>query len=211
MTRTYVDALDDQRIAARGGRPYPERITLALDSRGLDGPEVDEACDAVEPAVDRWETGDDVPTFDQLRALAALTGYPLEFFYLPPPALDAGRVFLCPPPKAEPAPAADPVEQLGLFDPGPAIPAGDLYAGLGVDARRTVQQKATIARGRHPLTGGLAFPGASCGTCPHAHKDRGFIKCALGPNTRGPGTDLRLWWPACIRHPAVQEGLESRP
>lgn len=42
-------------IAARAGRPYPERLTAALDLRELYGPEVDIACGAVEPAVDRWE------------------------------------------------------------------------------------------------------------------------------------------------------------
>jgi hypothetical protein len=198
--------------------PTPARITLALDAPAggrprLEGPDVDLACGAVEPAVDRWETGDEVPTVAQLRALSALTGYPLEFFYLPPPQLDPQRVFICPPPSGT---KSAPAEQLGLFDAPPAVEQpDDLYVGLSVDARRTVQQKATIARGRHPLTGGLAFPGASCGTCPHAFRQPGtagsYLKCRLGPNTRGPGTDIRVWWPACIRHPTVQEGMEARP
>lgn len=71
-------------IATRGGRPYPERITQALDLKLLQGPEVDIACGAVEPAVDRWETGEEVPTERQLELLAALTEMPLGFFFNPP-------------------------------------------------------------------------------------------------------------------------------
>lgn len=79
-------------IAARSGRPYPERITTALDlpvgpngyCPALEGPGVDIACGAVEPAVDRWENGSEVPTRDQVEKLAALTGYPLGFFFAPP-------------------------------------------------------------------------------------------------------------------------------
>lgn len=98
MPGTYADAAAAQAlertIAARAGRPYPERITLALDSRALDGPEVDVACGAVEPAVDRWETGEEVPTRPQLELLAELTGYPLAFFFTEPgPPLTGG--FMC--------------------------------------------------------------------------------------------------------------------
>ena len=71
-------------IAARGGHPYPYRITQALDLRGFHGPEVDIACGAVEPAVDRWETGDEVPTREQVERLAALTGFTVAFFFTPP-------------------------------------------------------------------------------------------------------------------------------
>jgi hypothetical protein len=62
--------------------PVPWRITLALDSRGLDGPEVDIACGVVEPAVDQWERGEVVPTREQVEALATLTDYPARWFYL---------------------------------------------------------------------------------------------------------------------------------
>lgn len=101
--RTYSDAVTDQRIAARAGRPYPRRITTALDLPvgpdgtrlpPLEGPDVDLACDAAEPAVDRWETGEEVPTSRQLELLAALTGYPVGFFFHEPgPELDGG--FMC--------------------------------------------------------------------------------------------------------------------
>ncbi len=65
----------------RLGRLRPYRITMALDSRALEGPEVDRACKVEEPAVDQWEAGERYPTFEQLEALAELTAYPLNFFF----------------------------------------------------------------------------------------------------------------------------------
>jgi transcriptional regulator with XRE-family HTH domain len=44
--------------------------------------------------VDEWETGERVPTKEQIQALARLTGFSIDFFYLPPPPPMAG-VFLC--------------------------------------------------------------------------------------------------------------------
>lgn len=67
------------------GAPTPERITVALDSRDMYGPEVDEALGGQEPMVDEWESGDRVPTKEQVQALARLTGFPVTFFYLPAP------------------------------------------------------------------------------------------------------------------------------
>ena len=101
--RTYASAVADQEtaraIADRGGRPYPDRITQSLDAPAnggppLEGPEVDLACDAVEPAVDRWETGEEVPTLHQLQLLADLTGYPVGFYFREPVKLE-GTGFLC--------------------------------------------------------------------------------------------------------------------
>jgi hypothetical protein len=74
--------------------PVPERITAALDIRGLYGPEVDRACGVEEPAVDLWEAGDLVPTAEQVEALARLTDFPVRFFYLPAPP-KIGPVFIC--------------------------------------------------------------------------------------------------------------------
>lgn len=80
----------------RNGPPTPERITAALDFRfrGLYGPEVDEALGGQEPMVDEWEAGERIPTDEQMRALVWLTGFPINFFYLPPPPPLAG-VWLC--------------------------------------------------------------------------------------------------------------------
>lgn len=75
-----------------GQRPNPQLITLALDAAGpLEGPEVDEACAASEPDVDRWELGELEPTPYQLALLANLTGCTREFFYGPDePPLSGG-------------------------------------------------------------------------------------------------------------------------
>lgn len=56
------------------GLVVPDTITLSLDAMGLDGPEVDAACGATEPDVDRWEAGELYPTWEQLKLLATLTG-----------------------------------------------------------------------------------------------------------------------------------------
>jgi hypothetical protein len=58
----------------------PFLITTALDMCGLHGPEVDEACGVEEPTVDHWESGLVYPTWEQLCALAQLTGFPPKFF-----------------------------------------------------------------------------------------------------------------------------------
>lgn len=62
-----------------------DRITVALDYRGLYGPEVDEAlgvADAFDTVVDSWETpGGAVPTETELRRLCMLTGFLPAFFY----------------------------------------------------------------------------------------------------------------------------------
>lgn len=63
------------------GRMVPACITQALDLRALYGPEVDEACGAREPDVDRWEAGTLYPTWEQVRALAKLVALPVGFFF----------------------------------------------------------------------------------------------------------------------------------
>jgi hypothetical protein len=73
--------------------PTPQRITTALDMRELYGPEVDQALGGKEPMVDEWESGERIPTFAQMQALAMLTGFPVKFFYQPPPPpLDNGWI-----------------------------------------------------------------------------------------------------------------------
>lgn len=61
----------------------PDRITCALDIRGLEGPDVDRRCLAAEPDVDEWEAGRAAPTWEQLLALAELTDFPVRFFTEP--------------------------------------------------------------------------------------------------------------------------------
>jgi transcriptional regulator with XRE-family HTH domain len=76
-----------------GKTPTPERITQALNLRELYGPEVDEALGGEEPMVDEWESGERIPTLEQVQALAELTGFTVRYFYLPPPpALGPGWI-----------------------------------------------------------------------------------------------------------------------
>lgn len=80
----------------RDEKPIPARITMALDLRGLYGPEVDAACGAAEPAVDMWECGVEVPTPEQVKLLAELTGCPVPYFYLPvQPGPQLPGMFIC--------------------------------------------------------------------------------------------------------------------
>lgn len=73
-------SLAEARRAWAAGEVVPAAITIALDAAGLEGPEVDVACGAQEPDVDRWEAGELYPTWDQLCLLADLTGCPPHFF-----------------------------------------------------------------------------------------------------------------------------------
>lgn len=87
-----------------------------------------------------------------------------------------------------------------LFDPGPEQPIDRPSR----DARRTIRQREQIRLGRHPVARiPLADNGETCGTCTHAyrtqHGRRSYWKCDLVEETNGPGTDLRISWPACIR------------
>jgi hypothetical protein len=66
------------------GKVVPHRITVALDTHSLYGPEVDEACGAQEPDVDMWEAGTLYPTWEQLCLLAKLTGFTPRFFMIQP-------------------------------------------------------------------------------------------------------------------------------
>jgi hypothetical protein len=68
-----------------GRKPYPDRITSALDRAGLFGD--DPRLGDLAPLVDGWEDGTVTPTFDQVERLAALTGVTPRFFYVPVPPL----------------------------------------------------------------------------------------------------------------------------
>lgn len=64
--------------------PNRDRITVALDLRMMHGPEVDEALgvlDALDTVVDSWEDGTAVPSEEDVRRLATLTGFAPEWFY----------------------------------------------------------------------------------------------------------------------------------
>ena len=91
--------------------------------------------------------------------------------------------------------------QLDLFGQ-PVDPPAEPAAPLSADRRRTAAQHQLIADGWHPLTRDRARPDlGTCGDCKHREGvgRRSFPKCALGPRTKGPGTDVRASWPACSR------------
>ncbi|AIJ26386.1 hypothetical protein [Amycolatopsis methanolica] len=92
------------------------------------------------------------------------------------------------------------------------------------DARRTERQGQYLAAGAHPLTAALGYPvklhpgaapaadraapGRRCGNCRYRRPGR-YPKCLVHDGdriTRGAGTDVRAWWPACTDHE-----LRSRP
>jgi len=82
---------------------------MALDLRELHGPEVDAALSVPEPTVDLWETGQIVPRWVDLLALAELTDFPVAFFFRKEsPRITSG--FICGPRKcvslSPPAPIA---------------------------------------------------------------------------------------------------------
>lgn len=79
---------------------------------------------------------------------------------------------------------------------------------LSDDRARTIRNKALIERGVHPFGAKLRQPpGETCGSCKHSCSvklSKTYWKCALTPTqTKGPGTDLRLSWPACERWEAA--------
>lgn len=86
------------------------------------------------------------------------------------------------------------------LDPVPAAPA-EPPEKLSATRRRTIRQRQAIASGFHPLTGRpLRAEGGTCGDCTHCYArrfDKTYYKCDLVTETNGPGTDLRLSWPAC--------------
>lgn len=78
---------------------------------------------------------------------------------------------------------------------------------LSADARRTARQRAQVAAGVHPLTGGKARPDlGTCGGCVHrvlvGGHAKSYPKCdAFGRTTMtsSAATDVRKGWPACDR------------
>jgi hypothetical protein len=111
----------------------------------------------------------------------------------------------------------------GLFDATRylALHAPAAREQLPEGRRRTLRQAADLARGRHPLTGGLLHPDAApadnrkapghrCGGCQfrvvEEHHNRTYPKCwwpnadadAAHPRvSSGSATDIRSWWPGC--------------
>jgi hypothetical protein len=93
-----------------------------------------------------------------------------------------------------------------LFPVDPPPQALTIDASDSATVKLTKRRAALIAQGLHPMGGGLrSEPGETCGSCHHAvktgNRQAKFIKCELTRQnwTKGPGTDIRLKWPACSR------------
>lgn len=84
-----------------------------------------------------------------------------------------------------------------LFYVEPTRPTAE---GLSVGRKITLRNNAMLEQGVHPVSRRLlANNGRTCGTCSHHTvnvRTKTYHKCDLNL-TGGPGTDIRLSWPAC--------------
>lgn len=89
---------------------------------------------------------------------------------------------------------------MSLFDPGPVVPGN--RKSLSADAKRTLKRQRILDAGVNPASmKPFADNGETCGTCAHLQANRRaktYYKCGLFLVTGGPGTDLRVSWPACV-------------
>ncbi len=69
-TAPFVEPDEDEYELWRAGKLVPFYLTELLNAGGHFGPDVDTACLAEEPAVDRWEVGVEYPNWEQTVALA---------------------------------------------------------------------------------------------------------------------------------------------
>lgn len=78
---------------------------------------------------------------------------------------------------------------------------------ISVDRRRTLRNEALLARGLHPVSRRALRGQGTCGECSHCCRNGRYIKCDLNA-TNGPGTDIRLKWPACVSFSATPKEPE---
>ena len=90
-------------------------------------------------------------------------------------------------------------DQIGLFTGEPSTVPTPPHKG-GKPGRGYLV-KLRLERGQHPHRGGRLGPaGETCGSCEHLVRVRfskTYLKCAHGPDSRGPATDIRARWPSC--------------
>lgn len=89
--------------------------------------------------------------------------------------------------------------------PLPDLPDVEEPEKLSAGARLTLRRRRMLAARTHPVTRGPTRPDlGTCGDCEHSYwrgeEQRRFWKCDLVPVTFGPGTDIRVSWPACEKH-----------
>lgn len=78
---------------------------------------------------------------------------------------------------------------------------------LSPDRRRTIRNQALLDGGTHPLTRVALRPDlGTCGDCAYhveVRHNRTWHKCEWRM-TSGPGTDIRVSWPACAKFVAAE-------
>jgi hypothetical protein len=91
----------------------------------------------------------------------------------------------------------------------PEVERPEAEPGLSADRRRTLRQRAAIARGSHPLMGPplAADPAAKCGNCRFRElfrwHNRTYPKCTVDDGVHvahSAASDVRAWWPGCRKH-----------
>lgn len=91
-------------------------------------------------------------------------------------------------------------DQLNFEGEVSAIPTPSHKGGR---ASREYLVKLRMERGQHPHHGDPLGPaGETCGSCAHmvhVRFARTYLKCGLGPDSRGPATDTRARWLACAK------------
>jgi hypothetical protein len=182
------------------GKVVPARITIALDLRGLEGPEVDEECGTFEGNpdgdVDRWELAIAVPTREQVELLAKLTNFPVPWFYkpLPPgPLLGDGPIWICwGGRRGCEASAPDVVDERGVL----------LYEGKPRTLPDAVQ-------GALPIPGGeLTNPGPELEKRPPPRKKTAAARKKTPPPAEQPTLPNRM--PEHLRADLVAKGILGR-
>jgi hypothetical protein len=93
-----------------------------------------------------------------------------------------------------------PAEQIDLLTGQPAAPRPAAPHKGGVPSRGYLVAL-RLEQGLHPHLGKRLGPvGETCGSCAHLVRVRfskTYLKCAHGPVSRGPATDIRAKWPSC--------------
>ena len=93
-----------------------------------------------------------------------------------------------------------------LFDPAEYPAAAGVaqpgeWQNLSAGAKRTARNKAALEAGIHPATRCPVRPElGTCSTCANhivLAANRTWHKCKRAGITHGPGTDIRVSWPAC--------------
>lgn len=88
-------------------------------------------------------------------------------------------------------------EQPELFNVARVKPPTE---GLSAGQKLTLRNNQSIANGVHPVSRRpITGNGETCGSCSHhfSHsRNKTYHKCDLNV-TGGPGTDIRVSWPAC--------------